>query len=167
MLQPCSPLKAGVRYAHGYVLRHVCHSGIFSKIDHSKITGWSNFLGLVTGPCSVNYALAYMMLTAAVISNPEYVVETWHLYLLMLALLILEGFLTMNSTKFLGNVNAVGTVINVIVVLIFLVWFPVGSINSPKTNDDNFVWKQVTNGTEWPTGFSFLMGFLSVIWTMS
>jgi hypothetical protein len=26
--------------------------------------GWSNFCGFVTGPCSVNYALAAMLITA-------------------------------------------------------------------------------------------------------
>jgi len=29
------------------------------------------------------------------------------------------------------------------------------------------VWVDVKNGTEWPTGWAFIMGFLSVIWTMS
>jgi amino acid transporter len=58
-------------------------------------------------------------------------------------------------------------VANLIVVVIFVIWLPVGSINSPKTNGSHYVWTQLINGTEWPTGFAFMMGFLSVIWTMS
>ncbi|TGO67810.1 hypothetical protein BOTNAR_0035g00190 [Botryotinia narcissicola] len=135
----------------------------------SWITGWSNFAGEVTAPCAVNYALAAMILTAAQIFHPDYVVQTWHVYLLLLALLVLQGLLAMNSTKFIGVLNTLGTIMNVIVLLIFVIWFPAGSINEPKTNPSSMVWisEGIINGTEWPTGFSFLMGFLSVIWTLS
>ncbi|TGO12640.1 hypothetical protein BTUL_0085g00350 [Botrytis tulipae] len=135
----------------------------------SWITGWSNFAGEVTAPCAVNYALAAMILTAAQIVHPDYVVQTWHVYLLLLALLVLQGLLAMNSTRFIGVLNTVGTITNVIVLLIFVIWFPAGSINEPKTNPSSMVWTSegIVNGTEWPTGFSFLMGFLSVIWTLS
>jgi len=106
-----------------------------------------------------------MILTAAEIAHPDYTVQTYHDYLLLLALLIIEGLLTMNSTKFIGQLNKFGTVFNFIVVFIFVIWVPVGSINMPKTNTNSEVWtsKGIVNGTEWPTGFAFLMGFLSVI----
>ncbi|RAL59695.1 hypothetical protein DID88_000328 [Monilinia fructigena] len=44
----------------------------------SWITGWSNFAGEVTAPCALNYALAAMILTAAQIVHPEYVIQTYH-----------------------------------------------------------------------------------------
>ncbi|MCJ1282233.1 hypothetical protein MMC26_001556 [Xylographa opegraphella] len=133
----------------------------------SWITGWSNFLGQATGPCSVNYALSSMILTAAEIANPDYTAQTFHVYLLLLALLIFEGLLTMNSTKFIGRLNVAGTITNVVALVIFIIWMPAGSINTPKTNSNEFVWTEIINGTEWPSGFAFMMGFLSVIWTMS
>ena len=133
----------------------------------SWITGWANCVGQVSGPISVNYALAAMILTAAQIGNSDYKLETWHIYLTLLALLLVEGLLVMNSTKFIGHLNKVGTVINFVFVFIFIIWMSAGSINHPKTNKNSEVWGAVTNGTEWPTGFAFLMGFLSVIWTMS
>jgi amino acid transporter len=132
-----------------------------------QITGWSNFMGQVTGPCSVNYALSSMILTAAAIANPDYTPQTYQVYLLLLALLIFEGLLTMNATRYIGYLNIVGTATNLIVIFIFVIWFPVGSINHPKTNSSHYAWTELQNGTEWPTGFAFLMGFLSVIWTMS
>jgi amino acid transporter len=73
----------------------------------------------------------------------------------------------MQSTKVLGRVNMTGTIINLAVIIIFIIWMPVGSQNTPKINSNTFVWTEVTNGTEWPSGFAFLMGFLTVIWTMS
>ncbi|KAK6610582.1 polyamine transporter tpo5 [Botrytis cinerea] len=132
----------------------------------SWITGWSNFAGEVTAPCAINYALAAMMLTAAQIVHPDYVVQTWHVYLLLLALLVLQGLLAMNSTKFVGALNTVGTVTNLIVLLIFVIWFPTGSISEPKTNPSSVVWTSegVVNGTEWPTGFAFFDG---IFWTLA
>ncbi|MCJ1230802.1 hypothetical protein MMC12_007476 [Toensbergia leucococca] len=133
----------------------------------SWITGWSNFLGQVTGPCSVNYVLSSMILTAVEIANSDYTAKIYHVYLLFLALLIVEGLLTMNSTKFIGYLNKVGTVVNMAVIIFFVIWLPVGSINQPKFNSNDYVWTGIVNGTEWPSGFAFMMGFLSVIWTMA
>ncbi|KEF61990.1 uncharacterized protein A1O9_03562 [Exophiala aquamarina CBS 119918] len=133
----------------------------------SWFVGWSNFCGFVTGPCSVNYALAAMLVTAGSIADPDYVPETWHIYLTLLLLLFIDGVVTMQSTWFIGWVNKVGTVINLLVVFIFLIWFPVGSINRPKTNDSHAVWTEFDNGTEWPIGYATIMGFLTTIWTMS
>lgn len=116
----------------------------------------------------MNYALSAMILTAAEIAHPDYTAQTFHVYLLLLALLIVEGALTINSTKFIGQLNKFGTLFNFVVVFIFVIWMPVGSINTPKTNPNREVWTSagIFNGTEWPSGFAFMMGFLSVIWTM-
>lgn len=73
----------------------------------------------------------------------------------------------MQSTKFIGHVNVVETVFNVLIVLMFIIWFPVGSINTPKTNDSHAVWTTFENGTQWPIGWATIMGFLTTIYTMS
>lgn len=96
------------------------------KADYTAIQGFS------TGPCSVNYALAAMMLAAAEIANPAYVPQTWHLYLTFLLLLIIQGCFAMNSTKILGYINIIGTVANTVVLVIFVIWLPAASINYPK-----------------------------------
>ena len=110
--------------------------------------------------------MAYMILTAATIANPEYTIETWHIYLTLLSILIISGLITMQSTKIIGWVSIAATWVNLLAVVIFVIWLPVGSINRPKTNPNSVVWTSegIVNGTEWPTGFAFLMGFLSVIW---
>jgi amino acid transporter len=104
-------------------------------------------------------------LTAAEIAHPTYIIQTFHIYTVLLLLLIVEGLLTMNSTKFLGKMNKFGTIVNMVVIFIFVIWMPAGSINRPKANPNSEVWtsKGIVNGTEWPTGFAFMMGFLSVI----
>jgi amino acid transporter len=73
-----------------------------------------------------------MLISAAEIAHPDYVPETWHLYLTFLLLLIIQGCLAMNSTKILGYINIVGTIANLVVLVIFIIWLPVGAINRPK-----------------------------------
>jgi len=107
-----------------------------------------------------------MILTAVEIANPDFSYQTYQIYLLMLALLLVDGILTTTTTKFVGHFNIAGTIINMAVLVIFVVWMPAGSINTPKMNSNEFVWTEVVNGTEWPAGLAFLMGFLSVIWTL-
>lgn len=102
-----------------------------------------------------------MIVTAGQISNPNYTPKDWHVYLIFLLILVIQGIITMQSTKFIGQVNVVGTMFNVIVVLIFVIWFPVGSINTPKTNDSHAVWTTFENGTAWPIGWATIMGFLT------
>ena len=108
-----------------------------------------------------------MILTAVEIANPDYTAQTYQIYLLLLALLVLQACLTMNSTKFLARLNILGTIANAVVVIIFIIWMPIGSIHQPKTNSNDYVWTGIVNGTEWPSGFAFMMGFLTVIFTMS
>ena len=74
----------------------------------------------------------------------------------------MDGIIAMQSTKFVGRVNLVGTVVNVLVVIIFVIWFPVGSINHPKTNSDA-VWTTFENGTDWPIGWATIMGNYSQV----
>lgn len=102
--------------------------------------------------------LAAMLVTCGEIVYPSYVAATWHIYLCLLALLVVQGVITMQSTKFIGWVNKIGTVFNVVVVFIFVIWFPAGSINSPKTNNSHDVWTTFENGTEWPIGWATIMG---------
>lgn len=105
-----------------------------------------------------------MLVTCGEIAYPEYTAATWHIYLCFLLLLVCQGLVTMQSTWFIGWVNKVGTVWNVIIVIIFVIWMPVGSINTPKTNNTHDVWTQFENGTDWPIGWATIMGFLTAVW---
>lgn len=106
-----------------------------------------------------------MLVTCGEIAYPTYVAQTWHIYLSFLALLFVQGVISMQSTKVVGWANKIGTAVNVAVVFIFIVWFPAGSINSPKTNDNHQVWETFENGTDWPIGWAMIMGaYLSPVY---
>ena len=38
----------------------------------------------------------------------------------------------MNATRVLGYINIIGTIANMVVLVIFLIWLPAASINQPK-----------------------------------
>lgn len=99
-----------------------------------------------------------MLITCGEIAYPSYNPKTWHVYLTMVCLLFVQAFVVMQKTRFIGRVNVVGTVINVIVVIIFIIWFPIGSINTPKFNSNTAVWTDFANGTDWPIGWATIMG---------
>lgn len=124
----------------------------------SWFVGWSNFCGFIAGPCSINYALSAMLVTAGNLAYPTYIPKTWHIYLILLGLLLVQGVLAMQSTKFIGRLNLAGTVVNLLIVLIFIIWFPAGSVNDPKTNSSHLVWLEFENGTDWPIGWATIMG---------
>ncbi|KAK0317419.1 hypothetical protein LTR82_011457 [Friedmanniomyces endolithicus] len=173
MAELCSsmPTAGGLYYAAAVLAPDGRYETILvAKLLIATLTeSEQNFIGQLTGPVSVGYALAYMILTAAAIGNPEYVIQTWHIYLTLLLILFVSGLITMQATKIIGWINVVGTWVNLIALIIFVIWLPVGSVNTPKTNPNSVVWtgEGLVNGTEWPSGFAFVMGFLSVIWTMS
>ncbi|TKA66840.1 hypothetical protein B0A55_08816, partial [Friedmanniomyces simplex] len=146
MAELCSsmPTAVGLYYA----------AAVLAPEGWGPLASW-NFIGQLTGPVSVGYALAYMILTAAAIGNPGYVIQTWQIYLTLLLILFVSGLITMQATKIIGWINVVGTYTNLIALVIFVIWMPIGSVNSPKTNPNSVVWtgEGIVNGTEWPTGF--------------
>jgi len=82
-------------------------------------------------------------------------------------LLLANGIVASLPTIFLTRVTQTGAVINSLSLLAFFVVIPVASRNTPKFASTPEVWGTFRNGTDWPLGFSVLMSFLAVIWTLS
>jgi len=108
-----------------------------------------------------------MIVAAADMAHPNYEPQTWHQYLLFVLILAIQGLLCTKATRFIGYLNVVGAVANILVLLIFVFWLPAGSTGEPKFNSNREVWLDIPNYTEWPTGWAFIMGFLAVVWTMA
>ncbi|KAI1245967.1 hypothetical protein MGN70_012864 [Eutypa lata] len=130
------------------------------------ITGWSNWLVQVTGAPSVDYGCASMILAAASIVNPEYVPESYQVFLLTVLIMILHGAISSMPTLWIANFNSVGTIINILCLCITIIIIPTAATATPKFQPSSFAWG-VQNKTDWPDGVAVLMSFLSIIWTMS
>lgn len=135
------------------------------------VTGWSNWLGQVTGAPSVDYSLASMILAAASISSPSYSPQNWHVFLLTVALLIVHGAISSMPTRWIAQFNSAGSTFNMLALfVVFIVILTADNRVSqglPRFNDSAAVWGDFYAGTDFPRGISMLMSFIAVIWTMS
>ena len=78
------------------------------------ITGWSNWLAQVTGAPSVDYALAAMILAAGSITNPDFVPQDYHVFLLSTMIMLIHGCISSMPTKWIANFNSYGSSFNIV-----------------------------------------------------
>ncbi|GAW16423.1 hypothetical protein ANO14919_058500 [Xylariales sp. No.14919] len=130
------------------------------------ITGWSNWFVQVTGAPSVNYGGAGMILAAASIVNPDYVPTSYQTFLLTTFLMIVHACISSMPTLWIAKFNSVGTVINVLALIITIIIIPTTTNNVPKFQPSRVAWG-IENLTDWPDGVAVLMSFLAICWTMS
>ncbi|KAH8734362.1 amino acid/polyamine transporter I [Ilyonectria robusta] len=130
------------------------------------ITGWANWLVQVTGAPSVGYGCAGMILAVASMRNPDYVPTDWQTFLLTVFIMITQSVLSSMPTRWIANLNSVGTVVNVACLFITIIIIPAASKVTPKFQSSDFAWS-IQNYTDWPDGISVMMSFLAITWTMS
>jgi len=137
----------------------------------SWITGWSNWLGQVTGAPSVDYALAAMVLAAASINDPSYTPQPWHVFLLTTLIMLSHACISSMPTKRIAQFNSVGSTFNIIALFIVIIMIPAGTNRVeqgyPRFTPSSEVWGNIYDGTNFPAGVAILMSFVAVIWTMS
>ncbi|TKA71496.1 hypothetical protein B0A55_06477 [Friedmanniomyces simplex] len=135
------------------------------------ITGWSNWMGQVTGAPSVNYGTSAMILASASISNPSYVPTNYQTFLLTVLLQLIHGCMASLPTKWIARVNSAGTTFNIIALVAVIIIIPAACDRTahelPKFTPSSEVWGTIYQGTDYPPGVSVLMSFIGVIWTMS
>ncbi|EMC93424.1 hypothetical protein BAUCODRAFT_133352 [Baudoinia panamericana UAMH 10762] len=135
------------------------------------MTGWSNWMGQVTGAPSVNYGTASMILAAASIQNPSYVPTDWHVFLLTIFLMLIHGCMASLPTRWIARVNSAGSTFNIIALVAVIIIIPAACNRTAqglsKFTPSSEVWGTIYQGTDYPPGVSVLMSFIGVIWTMS
>jgi amino acid transporter len=107
-----------------------------------------------------------MILAAASIMNPDYVPTDWHTFLLTAFIMVTHACISSMPTLWIANFNSVGTIINILCLVITIIIIPAAAKSDPKFQSNEFAWS-VQNSTEWPDGVAVLMSFLAIIWTMS
>jgi amino acid transporter len=131
------------------------------------ITGWSNWIGLLTAAPSVNYALSAMILAAVSISNPGYIPTNWHAFLLTALIMIIHSGISSMPTKWIARFNLYGSTLNMLALITVIITIPAGTKNTPRFRPSKEVWGTITNGTDFPDGVAVLMTFVGTIWTMA
>ncbi|KAK4051529.1 polyamine transporter tpo5 [Microbotryomycetes sp. JL201] len=130
------------------------------------VVGYLNCLGQVAGVASTEYGLAQMILTAASLSTGgTFVATPAQTYGLFAGLLCIHGMLNSLATKWLAKMTQffvfinLGTVIAIIIALL---------ITTDNKHPASYVFTHKINGSGWSSeGLVFLLGLLSVQWTMT
>ncbi|KAK0510986.1 hypothetical protein JMJ35_006538 [Cladonia borealis] len=135
------------------------------------LTGWSNWMGQVTGAPSVDYALSAMVLAGVSISKPDYVPQNYQVFLLTTLIMLIHGCISSMPTKWIANFNSVGSTFNMVALIVVIILIPAStnreSQGLPKFSGASIVWGNFYDGTDFPNGVALLMTFVAVIWTMS
>lgn len=134
------------------------------------VVGWLNILGQVAGVSSTEFGLANMILAAVSIAKDgEFEISTGKIVGLFSGLMVFHGLLNCLSTKYLAKLTSGFVFVNLgstcIIIIVLLATTP---RNEMHTAGYVFGSEGVINSTGgWPTGIAFLLGLLSVQWTMT
>ncbi|QIW94681.1 hypothetical protein AMS68_000199 [Peltaster fructicola] len=148
----------------------------------SWIVGWLNLLGQIAGVASSEWGAAALLLAAVAMNSGTYVdpdtgstlfnyQPTYNQTVgVMAALTVLTGLVNSLSTYWMEKMTKTYVIFHIAVLVTCSVallamaqpW------NGTEKNDAAYVFTNVDNTSGWtPDGWSFLLGFLSVSWTMT
>ncbi|KIJ60931.1 hypothetical protein HYDPIDRAFT_42996 [Hydnomerulius pinastri MD-312] len=133
------------------------------------IVGWLNILGQVAGISSTEFGLTNMIWGAVSIASPNFVVTPAKTVGLFAGLLVVHGLLNSLATRHLAFVTRGFVFVNLgttaIIIIVLLATTPRSEMHAA-----NYVFggAGIINQTGgWNNGIAFLLGLLSVQWTMT
>ncbi|KAF2876713.1 amino acid/polyamine transporter I [Massariosphaeria phaeospora] len=135
------------------------------------IIGWCNFLGQAAGVASLAYTISQMVLATAVMHSPvidggpTFTPTAFQTVLLAILVLCIAGTVCSFSTEWLHRIILWFAPINIIASICICIAL---LVLTPEKRSASWVFTTVMDGSGWGSkGFSFLLGFLSVAWTMT
>lgn len=66
-------------------------------------------------------------------------------------------------SKVMGKLQTVFVIMNFILIFATIIALPIGT---KHRNDGHYIFTQTENSTTWPTGWAFMLAWLSPIWTI-
>lgn len=134
----------------------------------SFLVGYSNTIGLVGGLCSIDYGFANMLLSMISIARDG----NWSatrpvIYGTYVATVFAHGFIAIFFARVMPKIQSICIFLNVGLVVATVIALPIGKAhNAPPVNSGSYVFGGVENLTTWPTGWAFMLAWLSPIWTI-
>ena len=87
------------------------------------------------------------------------------IYATFLACVLCHGVLASTMSKIMGKLQTVFVVANFILIFATIIALPIGARH--RRNDGHYIFAQTENSTTWPTGWAFMLAWLSPIWTIA
>ncbi|KAL1650866.1 GABA-specific high-affinity permease [Diplodia intermedia] len=131
----------------------------------SFLVGYSNTLGLVGGLCSIDYGFSLMLLSVVVIARDgEWEPSAGVIYAVFLGAVLCHGVLASTLSKIMGKLQTVFVAANFVLIFATIIALPIG--RAGQRNDASYIFGETSNLTTWPTGWAFMLSWLSPIWTI-
>lgn len=122
---------------------------------------WFGWISLFAGIIDIT---AVGLQALAGLNNPNYVPETWHITMIMLAMLLIIGLMNMYAFWLIPWIELIAGVLHICLFVVFIVVFvTIGHRNSAH---DIFIESEVSSG--WTNTFvSWNVGLLSCAWSFT
>jgi choline transport protein len=123
--------------------------------------GWITWFAWVSLLAGVANTTAYMLQSLVIVNYPEYVAKSWHLTLIIFALLIVEGLMNMYTFWLIPWIELMAGILHIVLFIIFVV---VLVTLAPRHNAD-FVFFEKSQASGWDNYFiSWNLGLLTPTW---
>ena len=86
------------------------------------------------------------------------------IYGVFVACVFCHAILASVMSKIMGKLQTVFVVMNFVLITATIIALPIGAKN--RRNDGHFIFSEIANLTTWPTGWTFMLSWLSPIWTI-
>lgn len=130
------------------------------------LAGYANTLGLIGGLCGIDYGFAEMFLSVPAITRPDFSPNKYETYGIFVACVLSHMAVGCVATKHLSKLQTFCIVINLLVIVITVIALPIGTVQKRPLNSASFVYANKNNMTTWTYGWSFILAWLSPIWTI-
>ncbi|KAL4863842.1 hypothetical protein BDV12DRAFT_189375 [Aspergillus spectabilis] len=144
------------------------YAGEKYKNPLSFLVGYSNTLGLIGGICSVDYTLSLLILACISIARDgEWSASNGTIYGLYAGLILLHAICTILTSSIMPRIQTFCIFINVGIIIATVIALPVGKLTrGGALNSASYVFTHVDNLSNWPTGWTFVLAFMSPIWSI-
>ncbi|PWY70213.1 amino acid transporter [Aspergillus heteromorphus CBS 117.55] len=143
-------------------------SGEKWKNPLSFVVGYSNSIGLIGGVCSIDYGFATMLLSIISIARDgNWTASRPVLYGTYVACVVVHGFIAIFCARIMPKIQSACIFSNIGLVLATALALPIGkAVRGGQINSGDYIFGHSENLTTWPQGWTFMLAWLSPIWTI-
>ncbi|KAL6812243.1 amino acid transporter [Trichoderma camerunense] len=134
----------------------------------SFLVGYSNTIGLIGGICSIDYGFASFIVSLGTISSDgEWIPSRGQLYAIFVATVLCHGILASSAGRVMHHLQTWFVVANFVLIIATIIALPVSMrLRNIPINSGSYVFSYSINETTWPSGWAFMLSWLSPIWTI-
>ncbi|KAK6460015.1 amino acid/polyamine transporter I [Scheffersomyces coipomensis] len=137
------------------------------RVPLSFMIACANSLGLIGGICSICYGFAVEILSCVYInSDGTFEITNAKCYGIFAACVISNVIICCLTTKHTATLQTVSIVVNTFLCVLYIIAVPVGVSKNFSFNDASYIFGSLENTRSWPSGWSFMLSWMPLIWTI-